>query len=262
MEPLCLSKSKFRIRFQNKLASRKGFAAILLLTLLPLVLTLLVVLVVVHAQIEMEMALKATCRENLLFTQHQVSVDLKTLLNLNPTALALKAEERILILSIATASAAQNWALVTKLTGQLQKVKQARIQLDRLQKSLITKMNMTLMGGSYSARSKLNRIFDEYRGKSQELTTHSSFFSLPRSPLTIAVEPKDQGIAPIYQPKKRFEWEQHLSLSWTYNSKTLDRFSTWLKLDKRFVGTCAATLNSEDKKWNANLIEAPSLLRL
>lgn len=229
------------------LKSEKGFAAILVISLLPCLLAGLFLVAVLMSFLQTDLELKHRCRNGGLTGQALVRPHLASLLALNPLATTLKIQENTLLVKLAAAISSGNVPAITALKVQLAKIRQRRQELDIRQKQLIQQSNLVL------SRSHSSTAFD-IRRRSQELKKKFFFLNLslrtlPEEAPDLAVRPDSPDIAPTYSPEENFETRQALAHRWQYRLTPHGPLAHFLSGTFQFEKACAVTLTKEVRGW-------------
>lgn len=230
------------------LKSNQGFAAILIVSLLPCLLAGLFLVTVLMSFLQIDLELKHRCRTGGLSGQTAVRPYLTALLALNPLATTLKAQENILLAKLAAAIASGNPPAIAALKVQLAKIRQKRQELDIRQKQLIQQSNVSL------ARHHSTTHY-QIRHRSAEIQNRFFFLNLnlralPENAPRLAVRPDSSDIAPSYSPEENFETRQALAHRWQYRLTPRGPLAHFLSGSFQFEKACAVTLTKEARGWN------------
>nr|BFD60792.1 hypothetical protein CKG001_28990 [Bdellovibrio sp. CKG001]BFD68399.1 hypothetical protein HAGR004_34210 [Bdellovibrio sp. HAGR004] len=230
------------------LKSNHGFAAILIVSLLPCLLAGFFLITVLMSFLQIDLELKHRCRTGGLSGQAAVRPHLTTLLALNPLATTLKMQETVLLTKLATATAAGNLPLIAALKVKLAAVKQRQQELDIRQKQLIQQSNISLARHHSSTGYQIRQRSMEIQNRFFFLNL--SLRALPESPPRLAVRPDSPDIAPTYSPEENFETRQALAHRWQYQLTPRGPLSYFLSGSFQFEKACAVTLTREVRGWS------------
>ncbi|UXR64348.1 hypothetical protein EZJ49_14865 [Bdellovibrio bacteriovorus] len=227
--------------------SEKGFAAILVVSLLPCLLAGLFLVAVLMSFMQTDLELKHHCRSGGLSGQASVRPLLMSLLALNPVATTLKIQETAVLAKLAVAVSSGNVPAITTLKAQLAKIRQKRQELDLRQKQLIQQSNLLL------ARNHGSTAFD-IRSRAQNLKTQFFFLNLSLRVLheeapRLAVHPDSSDVAPTYSPEESFETRQALAHRWQYRLTPRGPLAYFLAGSFQFDKACAVTLTKDARGW-------------
>ena len=140
---------------RRHLRNEKGFALILILSVLPILIGAGFAVLFTMNYMQMNAHHLYICRTESLKTQNQVGKNLETLLKLNPVARELRVEKIAADVAVAAAIAAYGYGLPAARAYQ-QSVKVRRVALDISQRALITQSNALLIKTYFQTRSDLS----------------------------------------------------------------------------------------------------------
>lgn len=227
--------------------NQKGSALAIILALLPVFLAGCILCFSLLGLIQNDLAMKFQCRSEGQKGQQKVSPLLKSLLALNPHALALKAE-----LIAATAEVAAAWDPISsaRALAHLKKVRQKRLELDRKQKQLIKQSNLLLLQTHSSTSRGLRRT----GSTASNILLKTELNSVRGKAPKLAVRPDSSDIAPTYSLVDDFENKQALAHEWQYRVQVRPPFSNFLKGEFTFKKACAVSLAKENSSWHPKII--------
>ncbi|MFV8257508.1 hypothetical protein ACNQKP_06875 [Bdellovibrio bacteriovorus] len=239
--------------------NQQGFAAILILALLPILVSGLLLVAAMMGFLQLDLAMKHTCRSEGLRTQDNVRPHLEKLLSLNPRALKLKAQWITAQVQLKAAYAAKNPPLIAAAKLRVAQVEAWRQTLDVQQKQLIQQSNLQLQRGHTTTRSHLFRASRESQSRLNFLTIKTRLHNEPIPRL--AVRPDVPDIAPTYSPEPDFEVRQALAQRWQYRIALRPPLSNFLKADFGFEKACAVTLTKGPLRWKTKITTAKYSLK-
>ncbi|MFV3408301.1 hypothetical protein ACNH6C_06825 [Bdellovibrio bacteriovorus] len=231
--------------------NQQGFAVILILALLPILVSGLFLVAAMMGFLQLDLAMKHTCRSEGLQGQERVRPHLEKLLSLNPRALKLKAEWITAQVQLKAAYAAKNPPLIAAAKLRVAQVETWRQTLDAQQKQLIQQSNLQLQRSHSSTRTQLYRAHREYQTRLNFLTIKTQIENEPIPRL--AVRPDFPDTAPTYSPEPDFEVRQALAQRWQYRIALRPPFSNFLKADFGFEKACAVTLTKGSLRWKTQI---------
>lgn len=232
--------------------SSKGFALILLLSLIP-VMTAAILLVFSSLIIfNKDLELKHTCRLFGIEGQKKASTQIKNLFKLNPQATRLKLLEVQVLQQLALNP---NPAIKITAVAKLQKIRAKQELLDIRQKQILKYGNFLMSSNYLRAQSVLRRTASE---KISPLI-HFELISLSGISPQLAVRPLMAGLAPTYGVKANFYEAQALAHSWQYQLSVASPFSKFLNGRFKLSRSCFVTLKQEGEMWTPLIGTAKSL---
>ncbi len=241
----------------TKIKNQKGFATILLMSLLPVLLTLICFswFFLSIRQVKSESA--HICRATLLNGQKKAAAPLRILLALNKKAVSLEIQLQKANLRLKLAIASQNAVAFAAATAAILRIKAQQKSLSYQQKSLISWANKELLQTSLEAKIKVQQKLSKqsYLLKNLLSLLNIQVKSFSTKLAVEAINP--MSLAPSYRPKSDFERQQSLRVHWKYKLQTNQNkwASAFLKIDKNFKDSCVASLKARGNGWIAILKE-------
>lgn len=236
----------------------KGFASILLLSMVPLVLAGGLLVFTAFSFLKTDLGTLNLCRALQLEVQNKAGKNLDKLLKLNPQALKLRLAQRRAEKSIYMAVQSGNPAAIAAAEAFFLKVQMQRQALHLRQRTLIETTNVSLkMGGATLQR----RLLQEWNFHSQPVSSWlQGRLQLAGAKIPeLSVKPDFFEVAPMYEPVLQFEEAQAWTQNWHLELKTLSWAEKFLKFHGRFQRSCTTSLYSENATWIAKLKKAKSL---
>lgn len=240
------------------LKNQRGFAAILILSLLPVFIGGSFLVFTALGVLQTDLKLKHTCRQEGRKAQEKVLPRLESLLGLNPKSRKLQAERLRLELMMKAAVARGDVANATLLKAKLAIVEARQIELDLRQKQIINQSNLDLRRGHHNTTNLLTR--EAARSSVKTLLK----LKLRLSPLPapkLAVRPDSPDLAPTYSPAPDFETRQALAQQWHYDIAVQWPLMQKPALSFKFSKACAVSLRKESFKWKVVLSKAKFSLK-
>ncbi|ASD62597.1 hypothetical protein [Bdellovibrio bacteriovorus] len=231
--------------------NQQGFAAILILALLPILVSGLFLVAAMMGFLQLDLAMKHTCRSEGLQGQEKVRPHLEKLLSLNSEAIKLKVQWGKALTQRKMAYSAQNPYLITLAEARVLQVQTWRLALDAQQKQLIQQSNLQLQRSHSSTRTQLYRAHRENQTRLNFLTIKTQIENEPIPRL--AVRPDFPDTAPTYSPEPDFEVRQALAQRWQYRIALRPPLSNFLKADFGFEKACAVTLTKGSLRWKTQI---------
>jgi hypothetical protein len=225
--------------------NQKGFALVLMISLLPVVMAGAACLFVFVGLLEDRIVPKNACRRHLLMGLEQISTPLRTLMNLNPQAVQLRVQMKAALSALAAATAAGNPPAMARALRWVQKVRQQQRLLDRQQKILLRSAETLLRLAHDRAGAALR----------QKPIGFLKTENLRPSAVRVAVRPDVPTTAPVYVFEDDFETRQTLAYEWQSRFVLRGPLANFLTASGRFPDVCAATLTKETWPWQARLNE-------
>lgn len=235
------------------LKNQKGFAAILILSLLPVFIGGSFLVFTVLGIMQTDLKLKHLCRQEGRKYQEKVLPRLESLLKLNPRSQKLKAERVRLDRLIQAAITRGDMASVTLLNAKRAAVVARQIELDLRQKQLINQSNLDLRRGHLNTTNLLAR---EAAGSSVKTFLNLRLRLSPLPAPRLAVRPDSADLAPTYSPVPEFESRQALAQEWHYDINVRWPLMQKSALSFNFSKACAVSLRKEPFKWKVVLSKA------
>lgn len=240
--------------------SIKGFATILMLSLLPVLLAGGLLVTTLFSFLKADLSVLNVCRALQLEVQSKAARNLEKLLKLNPRALKLRISQRKVEKALTLAMKSGNPAALAAAEAFLLKVQMQRQALDLRQRSLIEAANRALsLGGSELPRHMLQEWKDHMHPLHSWI--HSRLQLTDSQVPLLPVRPDFVEIAPLYELQSPFEdlqtWNQH----WVLEFNTDSWAKRFLKFHGRFQRSCSTSLYAEDALWVAKLKKVKSLWR-
>lgn len=240
--------------------SQKGFATILLISILPAVLAGGFFLFTGFSFFKSDLGTLNTCRVLQLETQNKVAKNLTKLLRLNPTALRLRLSQIRAQKALAAAISAGNPVGIAAAETYLLHIQMQRQALDIRQKALIVGADTLLKTGSRRIQDALLREWNHHtQGLKIWFEGHLKLAS--RHVPSLAVQADFPEIAPLYQIRVPFSEFQHWSETWTLDLKTSSLVSKFFNFHGRFHRSCDSSIYLEGTGWTAKLKKARFLSR-
>ncbi|AFY02898.1 hypothetical protein [Bdellovibrio bacteriovorus] len=231
--------------------NQQGFAAILILALLPILVSGLFLVAAMMGFLQLDLAMKHTCRSEGLQGQEKVRPHLEKLLSLNSKAVKLKAQLISAQAKAKAAEAAGNIPVATAAELEVLRIEGLRLALDAQQKQLIQQSNLQLQRSHSSTRTRLYRAHRENQTRLNFLTIKTQIENEPIPRL--AVRPDFPDTAPTYSPEPDFEVRQALAQRWQYRIALRPPLSNFLKADFGFEKACAVTLTKGPLRWKTQI---------
>lgn len=239
--------------------NQQGFAAILILALLPALISGFFMVAAMLGFLQLDLAMKHSCRQEGLSTQERVLPHLKKLLSLNPKSIKLKTQWMIAQAQLAAALASGNPAGIAAAKSRLMQVKTMRQTLEIQQKQLIMQSNLQLHRGHAGTDMKLLSRARDLQHRIGFLKIRASL--LRETPPRLAVRPDSSDIAPTYSPKPDFESHQALAHRWQYEILLPSPLSKFLKGNFSFEKACAVTLTKGSTQWKTQITKGKFSLK-
>jgi hypothetical protein len=152
------------------------------------------------------------CREILTQTQAQVGKNISLLLLTNPKMKILKVQKFITLAALATAVAAQQYALIPPLKQKLRTIELQRKSLKLVQKGLVDSSRQLMILGTTLAQKKI-------LGRTENLIQSLEVISMSPHKPSLAVEVSNPGDSfTEYKIKSNFTEHQKLVLKWQLQS--------------------------------------------
>jgi hypothetical protein len=232
--------------------SERGFATVLLMTLVPLVLAMGAAGFFTFAFLKEDLATLNVCRAEQLQVQDKVARIMMKLFRWNPRALRLRKQqaraEEELEAAIATGDVPEIAAANAKLIvifGQRE-----LLALD--QKALIASANLALKAGNVHSAQLIR---GEWQAHHRPLRSwlDGAIAMGPSTAPELAIVPDIPDTAPAYEPAADFENKQSWSQTWTVQFKVIGGFSHFLNYGGHFARSCTTSIYPERQKWIAKL---------
>lgn len=202
------------------------------------------------------------CRTELLVTQETAARHLKTLLHLNPAALALRISMKQAQIQYASAVATANPTLAAVFLLRIASIHRKQKALDKMQKVIIARANSEMSSGLLAVQTKIR----EQNRRNQGRLPDSFSFDVITYPLnfkSLAVKPDLPDIAPLYELRQNFEAEQNLSVSWRSSFAVQSKMEKpWFQNRNRKKDSCSVTLKSVQNRFESVLVEDKHLSKL
>lgn len=231
--------------------NQNGFAAILILALLPVLMSGLFLVAALMGFLQLDLAMKHTCRREGLQGQESVRPHLEKLFSLNPKSIKLKTQWLAAQAKLVAAVASGNPVAIAAAEQRLLQIQSLRQALDAQQKQLIQQSNLQLQRNHSSTRTQLYRISRENQTRLNFLTIKTRIENEPIPRL--AVRPDFPDTAPTYSPEPSFELRQALAQRWQYKIALRPPLSSFLKADFGFEKACAVTLTKGPLQWKTQI---------
>lgn len=247
---------------QRQLKNEKGFAYLLLISLLPVILSAGFFLLFSQFLQKNWMQALHTCRAELLQTQKRTGQHLDHLLKLNWQVKALRASMIKAQAELAYAAITFNGPLAAKATAEIARIRRLQQGIDKIQKGLILMANFEMSSGSARIMSRLKTQSLELQSRLPEFFSFR-IHSIRAAPVKLAVKPDSSDVAPVYELLPQFSEKQALTISWIsefHSSST--KGSQWLVNQHQKKDSCSATLKEEKSKFSEILKEDKSSWRL
>jgi len=240
--------------------TEKGFAAILLLSLLPLILAGGFALLLGFGFLRSDMAVLNVCRAEQMQVQNKVGRNLGKLLKLNPKALKLRLEQARAEKALQAAIESGYPPAIAAAEAYLLSVQMRRQALDVRQRALIDTANIWLASSGTSLQRSLAQ---EWRLHNNPLTAWWSGTLLPKESLVpqLAVKADFPEVAPLYLTVTDFENAQAWKQTWQLKVSTSSWVRKFLSFNGSFDRTCTTSLYQEGEEWVAKLKKDKSSLK-
>ncbi|MEZ0392042.1 MAG: hypothetical protein ACAH59_07510 [Pseudobdellovibrionaceae bacterium] len=231
------------------MSNQKGFALVFLLALLPLLISGILAILFSQYLTKNWMQSLHICRTELLKTQKTTASHLRTLMNLNTSAKALRLALQRAQIQLAIAIATKNFPLAAKAKMEILRIEKLRRQLDGAQRSLILQANFEMSRGVQTVLRKIKK-------QSQDLQAHlPPHFNFQIQTLTpqipvLAVQPDRPETAPAYELKAEFEQQQALHVSWISQFQTGHKDQgQWIQNKHKKKDSCSATIQRKGQSF-------------
>ena len=205
---------------------------------------------------------RKTCYFDLVDIQKSLIKAEKKLFLLNPESSALRLRLKILYLELASATAAQNFALVAKIGLDIQTTIALQKKLDLLQKLIIHTAESMAKFQLYKLNSDLIRQYQLEKKLWVGLLQESRNFKLKLNPV-LAVRPDSLGgLAPNYELANDYQRLQRLQLSLQYQFSNRSESQTVLKTQQTYQFSCDVSFTRKDQIWDLNINQDKHLSKL
>lgn len=225
--------------------NQKGFATVLILSLLPFLIALVTGLYVMIGWLEGRSERLNHCRRTLLKGLEQVALPLDGLLALNPRAIQLRVELSLALQKLAVATASGNLPAIAAAQLQVTKVRMRQVSLDQQQKTLLKSAQLLL--NSFPLRVQTHLAASSYG-----FVAHRQFRRLQ---MRLAIRPDAPTLAPIYELEEPFELKQAVAFEWQDHFQLRGPLGHFLKAGGQKREVCAVTLSKGQDRWRSKLIE-------
>lgn len=212
--------------------NNRGFALTFLLALLPVFLALFTALFAAHQIDHRVRHGRTACLKSLWSAQRQAASALDQLFELNPQAIALRAQEAAAQAVLSAAIASANPFAIAPAEANLARVQAQRGALAMRQALLIQQATSTLSTGLQQARTSILAAPDEY---GQVMMGAPGLVRL-------AIRPDVADIAPAYETLPQFERLQKVEQTWQTQWTLPKPFSNFLKGQGKGDHSCAVSL--------------------
>jgi hypothetical protein len=240
--------------------SKKGFATVLLLSLLPVILAAGLALFFTFNFLKSDLAVLNVCRAKELEVQSKVGRNLTKLLTLNPRALTLRLEEARAEKALASAVESGNPAAIAAAEAYLLSIKMRRQDLHVRQRALIETADAWLRAGSLELPHELQQEwFRHHRGLSSWLESRFQIGHVRAA--KFAVMPDLPEVAPVYLLPPDFVEAQAWKQSWRFQLATTGWSRGFFKFNGGFERSCTVSLYPDGDDWVAHLKKDKSLSR-
>jgi hypothetical protein len=240
--------------------NQKGFALIILISLLPLIMAGGLLVFCGFSFIKTDLGTLNLCRALQLEVQNKAAQKLESLLKLNPRALKLRLAQIRAEKTLALAVKSGNPAALAAAEAHLLTIRMQRQVLDLKQRSLITSANTSLKLGGLDLQRRLSQEwYTQSRGVTSWLQGKLQLGSgkIP----ALAVQPDFVEVAPLYEPAPQFEEAQAWHQEWQLEFRTISWADKFFNFHERFQRSCSTSLYSENSAWSARLKKAKSWWR-
>lgn len=240
--------------------SQKGFATILLISVLPAILAGGFFMFTAFSLFKSDLGTLNTCRALQLETQNKVAKNLTKLLSLNPKALKLRLSQARAEKALISAINTGNPVAIAAAETYLLYIQMQRQALDIRQKVLITGANTFLKSGSKRLQEAL---LAEWKRHTRGVRTwfEGRLILGARQVPSLAVQADFPEVAPVYQVRSPFAELQHWSETWVLELKTSSFVSRFFNFNGRFQRSCDSSIYLENASWTVKLKKARFLLR-
>ncbi|MBC7752640.1 MAG: hypothetical protein H7Z71_00270 [Moraxellaceae bacterium] len=242
--------------------TEKGFFSVQFLFFISLIsVTLMSYGYVFYAQKQKDLFRK-TCYFDLADIQKNLVQSEKKLFLLNPESSALRLRLKILYLELAFATAAQNYALVTKIGLDIQTTVALQKKLDLVQKLIIYTADSSAKFQLYKLNSDLIRQYQFEKKIWDSLLQEKRNFNLKLNPV-LAVRPDSLGgLAPNYELSDDYQRLQRLQLNLQYQFSNRRQGQTVLKTQQSYQFSCDVSFTRKDQLWDLNINQDKHLSKL
>jgi hypothetical protein len=240
--------------------SQKGFAIILLISILPLVLAGGLFFFSAFGFLKSDLSTLNICRAKQLEIQSKAGKNLGKLLKLNPRALSLRLAqvhaERALVAAIELGLP----AAIAAAEATLLKIQMQRQALDFRQKTLIQTANSWLAFGGVDLQRDLVREWNFHSSPIKSWIRGALQMGPAKVP-KLAVQADLAEVAPVYETLPQFEDAQTWDQTWNLEFKTVSWAQKFLNFNGRFQRSCTTSLYPNPNQWIAQLKKGKSSLR-
>lgn len=240
--------------------SQKGFATVVLLSLLPLVLAGGIALFSVFGFLKSDLATLNVCRVLQMEVQNKVGRNLTKLLAMNPRALKLRIAEARAQQALLAALESGNPPAIAAAEAYLLLVQMRRQALHLRQRALIGTANVWLTTGAANLQRELRQEWWRHNNGLSSWLQNSLQLTSSAVP-ELAVQPDLPEIAPLYQPKASFADTQAWKQSWKFRLSTTAWAAKYFKFNGGFERSCTTSLYPEGETWIAKMKKDKSLLK-
>jgi hypothetical protein len=244
--------------------TQKGFATILLISILPLVLAGGLAFFSAFSFLKSDMSILNVCRAKQLQVQNKVGESLGKLLKLNPRALKLRLAQARAEKTLAVALESGFPPAIAAAETYLLKVRMQRQTLDFKQKTFIQTANAWLTFSGHSLQKELIREENLHTAPTKSWIQGTLQLMNAKVP-KLAVQPDLPDVAPQYNPVPDFEEAQAWNQTWRLEIKTVSWAQKFLNFNGRFNRSCMTSLypttNQNAGPWIAKLKKDKSSLK-
>ena len=243
------------------LQARQGFATVLFLAFVPVFAACSLAFYFGFAFMKADMATLNVCRSGQLAIQDKVGRDLEKLLNLNPKALKLRADQFLAERKLQIAVTSGNPYAIAAAEARLLYVQSRRQTLAARQRILIQSANAKFAMGTPQITQAILSEWRTQMAPVRPWLAGSILLSTLKVP-TLAVQPDFPDEAPAYQRVPQFEEVQSWAHNWQLQMEGTNWTKHFLRFRGRFQRSCSTSLYADKNSWIGKLKQARSLLNL
>ncbi len=227
--------------------SDRGFVTIAFLSIFPLLVIAGFATLLYYSILKSDLTILNICRAQQLQIHNQVGLDLKKLLKMNPTAIKLRASEKLAEQQLQLAIASGNPYLIAAAETRLAYIKGLRLKLAFRQNTTIQSANTKLRMATPQIANLIKQgWYKQMSALSPWITNHIDI-ERPQIP-TLAVRPDISDIAPAYEPLPHFEDLQSWVHSWQLQLEIKK-----LQFHGRLKRSCSTSLYQKESEWVSRL---------
>jgi hypothetical protein len=245
-----------------KFKSDAGFFSIQFLFVVSLIsVTLITYGYVFYAQKQKDQFRKV-CYFDLAEIQKNMVKAEKQLFLLNPESTALRFRLKILYLELAAATAAQNYALATKIGLDIESTLGLQKNLDILQKLMIQKAQQQALAQLIHLNRELIRAHQQEQRIWISLLQENRRYDLKLNPILAVRSDSIGGLAPNYELLDNYQRLQELRLSLQYEFTNRKESQNLLSTKQSFQFSCTVSFSKKDQLWDLKINQDKLLSKL